>query len=145
MGKCDDGLIRYGVRSCRCYLLLKCMFGRSLKRQCRVVVLSLETSAAFSWVCAMKSLWSCPTLCDPMDCSLPDCFVRGILQARILEWVAMFSSRGSSWPRDWTQVFCISCTDRQILYQWHHLESPYWNFIVVKIEKQDKQILLDIL
>ena len=39
---------------------------------------------------------SCLTLCDPMDCSLPGSFVHGILQARILEWVAMPSSRGSS-------------------------------------------------
>ena len=39
---------------------------------------------------------SCPTLCDPMDCSLPGSSVHGILQARILEWVATPSSRGSS-------------------------------------------------
>ena len=43
-----------------------------------------------------KSLQSCPTLCDPMDCSPPGSSVHGILQARILEWVAMPSSRGSS-------------------------------------------------
>ena len=42
----------------------------------------------------------CPALCDPMDCSLPASSVHGILQARILEWVAMPSSRGSSPPRD---------------------------------------------
>ena len=48
------------------------------------------------------------TLCDPMDCSLPGSSVHGFLQARILEWVAMPSSRGSSWPRDWTQVSCIA-------------------------------------
>ena len=47
---------------------------------------------------------SCPTLCDPMDCCPPDSSVRGILQARILEWVAISFSRGSSWPRDQTQV-----------------------------------------
>ena len=47
---------------------------------------------------------SCPTRCDPIDCSLPGSFVRGILQARILEWVAMPSSRGSSQPWDQTQV-----------------------------------------
>ena len=63
----------------------------------------------------------CVQLCDSMDGSLPDSSAHGILQARILEWVAIFSSRKSSWPRDWTQVFCISCTDRQILYQWQHL------------------------
>ena len=43
-----------------------------------------------------KSLQWCLTLCDPMDCSLPDSSVHGILQTRILEWVAMPSSRGSS-------------------------------------------------
>ena len=48
-----------------------------------------------------------PTLCDPVDCSLPGFSVHGILQARILEWVAIPSSRGSSQPRDWTWVFCI--------------------------------------
>ena len=48
---------------------------------------------------------SYPTLCGPMDCSPPGSSVHGILQARILEWVAMPSSRGSSRPRAWT---CIS-------------------------------------
>jgi len=46
----------------------------------------------------------CLTLCDPMDCSPPGSSVYGIFQAKILEWVASFSSRGSSWPKDWTQV-----------------------------------------
>ena len=50
---------------------------------------------------------SYPTLCDPMDCSSPGSFVCGILQARILEWVAISFSRGSSEPRDQTQVSCI--------------------------------------
>ena len=50
-----------------------------------------------------KSL-SCPTLCDPMDCSLPGFSVHGIFQARVLEWVAISFSRGSSWPRDRTRV-----------------------------------------
>ena len=43
---------------------------------------------------------SCPILCDPVDCSLPDSSVHGILQARILEWVAISFSRGPSRPRD---------------------------------------------
>ena len=47
-----------------------------------------------------KSLQLCPTLCDPLDCNLPGSSVLGILQARILEWVAMPSSRRSSQPRD---------------------------------------------
>ena len=47
---------------------------------------------------------ACPTLCDPMDCSPPDSSVHGILQARILEWVAISFSSGSSQSRDQTQV-----------------------------------------
>ena len=55
----------------------------------------------------------CPTLSDPMDCSLPDSSIHGILQARILEWVAISFSRGSSWPREWTPIIYASCIDRQ--------------------------------
>ena len=51
---------------------------------------------------------SCSTLCDPMDCSWPASSVHGILQARILEWVDIPFSRGSSQPRDQTQVSCIA-------------------------------------
>ena len=55
----------------------------------------------------LLSHFSCiPTLCDPKDCSLPGSSVHGILQARILTWMAMPSSKGSSRPRDPT---CISC------------------------------------
>ena len=52
-----------------------------------------------------KSLQSCLTLCDPMDCTPPGSSVHGISQARTLEWTAMPSSRGSSRPRDRTHVF----------------------------------------
>ena len=48
------------------------------------------------------------TLCNPMDCSLPGSSVHGIFQARVLEWVAFSFFRGSSWPRDWTQVSRIA-------------------------------------
>ena len=51
---------------------------------------------------------SCPTLCNPTDCSPPGSSVHGTLQARILEWVAMPSSRGFPQPRDWAQVSCIA-------------------------------------
>ena len=54
----------------------------------------------------MKVTQSCPTFCDPMDCSLPGSSVHGILQARILDWVAVPFSRGSSQLRDRTQVSC---------------------------------------
>ena len=56
-----------------------------------------------------ESIQSCLTLCDPMDCSPPVSFVHGSLQARIPEWVAMSSSRGSSRPRDWTRTSHFSC------------------------------------
>ena len=49
----------------------------------------------------------CPTLCDLMNCSPPGFSVHGILQARILEWIAIPFSRRSSWPRDWNQVSCF--------------------------------------
>ena len=71
------------------------------------------------YVCAQ----SYPTLCDPMDYSPPGSSVHGILRARILEWVAMLSSRGSSRPRDQTHVFCISCNGRWILHHLSHCAS----------------------
>ena len=70
-----------------------------------------------------KSLQSCPTLCNPMDCSPPGSSVHGILQARILEWVTMLSTRGSSWPRDWTHFSYVSYIGRRVLYHWCHLGS----------------------
>ena len=70
---------------------------------------------------------SCLTLCDPMDCHLPGSSAHGISQARILEWSAISSSRGSSQLRDWT---CVSCIGRQILYHWVTREALklIWNF-----------------
>ena len=51
---------------------------------------------------------SCPTLCDPVDCGLPGSSIHRIFQARILEWVAISFSKGSSWPRDWIQVSYVA-------------------------------------
>ena len=76
---------------------------------------SSHTHLCKKYVCA-KSLQSCPTLCDPMDCSPPDSSVQGIIQAGILEWVAMSSSRGSSQPRDQTHVSCVSFIGSRVLY-----------------------------
>ena len=59
-----------------------------------------------------KLLQSCPVLCDPMDGSPPGSSVLEVLQARILEWVVMPSSRGSSQPRDQTHVSYIFCINR---------------------------------
>ena len=57
--------------------------------------------------CVFSLTQLCPTLCNPMDCSPTGSSIHGIFQARILEWVAIFSSRGSSQPRDQTWVSCI--------------------------------------
>ena len=58
---------------------------------------------------------SCLTVCDPTDCSF---FVHGILQARILEWVAIPSSKGSFWPRDWTCIPRVSWTAGRFFTSW---------------------------
>ena len=65
----------------------------------------------------VKAAWSCPTLCDPVVCT-----VHGILQARILEWVAFPFSRGSSQLRDQTQ---FSCTAGGFFTHWATREAPY--------------------
>ena len=71
-----------------------------------------------------QSLQLCLTLCNPRDCSPPGSSVHGILQARILEWVAISSSRGSSPLRNRT---CISCTAGQFFTVWpiREAEGPY--------------------
>ena len=60
------------------------------------------------WKSKREVAQSFPTLCNPMDCSPPGSSVHGILQARILEWVAISFSRESSQPRDWIQVSRIA-------------------------------------
>ena len=62
---------------------------------------------AREYMCVLV-IQSCLTLYDPVDCSLPGSSVHGISQASILEWVAISFSRGSSQPRDRTQVSCIA-------------------------------------
>ena len=65
-----------------------------------------------------------PTLCNPVDCSLPgSSSVHGISQATILEWVAVSSFRGLPWSRGWTLIYYVSCTGRWALYHYHHLGS----------------------
>jgi len=89
---------------------------------------------------------SCPTLFNSMDCSSPGSSVHRILQARILEWVAKSSSRGSSRPRDWTQV---SFTGRQILYH-QPPGKPIYIYVYIYIfmfssryeEAQDEQLFV---
>ena len=70
---------------------------------------SSETLWSDSWphlleLLKVKITQSCLTLWDPTDCSIPGSSIHGIFQARVLEWVAIPFSRGSSWPRDHTQI-----------------------------------------
>ena len=73
----------------------------------------LSLSLTFMITMCAKSLQSCPTLCHPMNCSPPGSSFHGVLQARVLEWVAVPSSRGSSPPRDQTCISYVSCIGRQ--------------------------------
>ena len=81
-----------------------------------IPVYSAASKCAFSFLKNDSTNWFqkgnvaqlCLTLCNPMNCSCPGSSAHGILQARILEWVAMPSSRGSSQPRNQTWVSCIT-------------------------------------
>ena len=82
-------------------------------RGCKILV---HLTIVVKWKCEMLVAQLCLTLCDPMDCNPPGSSVHGILQARIMEWVAIPFSRGSFWPRDWTRVSCIA----DVLYWLSH-------------------------
>ena len=82
----------------------------------RIMVKASKAQCVCVCVCILSLVW---LFRDPMNCKPPGSSVHGIFQAKILEWVAIFYSRGFSWPRDWTCVSCISCVSwigRQILY-----------------------------
>ena len=87
--------------------------------------------------CACVCAQSCPTLCDPMDCSLPGSSVHGISQVRTLAWIAITSSMETPPPRNQTHISCISCTGRWMRFLLFfpplcHLGSPYL-FIIISI------------
>ena len=79
-----------------------------------VVMYGCESWTIKKAACMPAGVWAqlCPIPCDPIDCSPPGYSVHGIFQARILELVAISSSRGSSWPRNGTCVSCIFCIGR---------------------------------
>ena len=88
----------------------------------------LPLTSTLYYVCVLV-IQLCPALRDPVDCSLPGSSVHGILQARILEWVAISFSRGSSWPRDQTQVSCIAGSFFTI---WATREVPTLQYLPLK-------------
>ena len=72
----------------------------------------------YIYTCAWQLLQSCLTFWDPMDCSPPGSSVYGIFQAKLVEWVAMPSSRASFWPRDWICISCVSCVAGGFFTRW---------------------------
>jgi len=90
----------------------QCTVGRGeAKGQRKFLIFKLFLSCHKIWI-LFKSLQLCLTICDPMDWSLLGSSVHGILQAKVLEWIDIPFSRGSSQLRDQT---CVSCIGRQIL------------------------------
>ena len=98
------------------YLGLTCMSHKNAKRIRAEGFVFLQTihSPLVVHACSVTKL--CPPLCNPMDHSPPGSFVDRIFQARILEWVSISSSQGSSRPKDRTRVSFIACIGRQIFY-----------------------------
>ena len=99
---------------------------------------SIKTWTKHNVLCESESevTQSCPTLCDPVDCSLPGSSVHGILQARMLEWVAISFSRASSRPRDRTRVSHIGGRRFNL---WATREVS-WMFSVIICKKVVKKI-----
>ena len=81
---------------------------------CFPILSPLGVNQCWVFFCCLLAK-SCPTLCDPMDCSLPGSSIHKIFQARILEWVTISFSRGSSQPRDQTWV---SLTEARLFTVW---------------------------
>ena len=99
-----------------------------------------KTSQAKMWntyVCVCAQL--CPTLWNPMDCSLPGFSIQGIFQTRILEWVAIPFSRGSSWLSGQTCVSCFYSTGRWTLYHWAPWEAHVWFTLTLSREFGEKR------
>ena len=85
------------------------------------LLVGMQTSTATMEKSMLLSLsQSCPTLCDPMDCSLTSSSIPRIFQVRILNSVAISFSRGLPQLRYWTCIFCVSCIGRQIFLPLSH-------------------------
>ena len=95
------------------------------KGVCEVCILSPCLFIFYAECVCAKLLQSCPVLCIPMDCSPPGSSVHGILQAGILEWVAIPSSKGSSQSRDRTHISYVSCIDRLVLLPLASPQKPH--------------------
>ena len=93
--------------------MIKCPYYWTVRRSNQSILKEINPEHSLK----VKVTQSCLTLCNPMDCT-----VYGVLQARILEWVAFPFSRASSQPRDWTQVSCIA---GGFFTSWATREAPF--------------------
>ena len=107
-------------------------------RYLKEVLLRISANLSFSHLNVYAKLHqSCPSLCNPVDCSPPGSSFHGILQGRILEWVTMPFSRVPSRCRDRTCVSYVSCTSTWVLYHLCHLGSPNLNiFLLLLLRSQ---------
>ena len=87
------------------------------------MILCIVTKLLFMYFLCVRAQ-SCPTLCNPMDCCPPGSSIHGVLQARMLKWVVMQSSRGASRPKDWTRISLVCCTCRRVLCHCTTWEAP---------------------
>ena len=98
-----------------------CLIGSLVILIFNFILISIEVC-----VCMCSVAQSRLTLCHPIKCGLTASSVHGISQARILEWVVISSSRGSSWPTDWTFISCVPLLIRWILYYSATWEAQMW-------------------
>ena len=99
-----------------------------------VIPIKISTVILFVCFCINREKESevtqpCPTLCKPMDCSLPGSSVHRIFQSRVLEWVAVSFSRASSWPRDWTWLSHIAGRYFDVWATREGIEKPISKYI----------------
>ena len=129
----QEFIFRAMLKSWQCSLYSRSFPSKFILKNClphfHVTFVSLDQphflfTVKLSQLCIFAHARLCLTLCDPINSSPPGSSVHGIFQGRILAWVAISSSSGSSWPRDGTCVSCISCFGRWILLPPSHLGSP---------------------
>ena len=106
-----------------------CLIGSLVILIFNFILISIEVC-----VCTCSVSQSYLTLCDPIKCGPTASSIHGISQARILERVVISSSRGSSWPMDWTFISCISLLVSWILYHCATWEAQMWFWAVELID-----------
>ena len=118
--------------SCPLRHIIRLFLAKILLRQCHYPhFVDIFGTSVCVCVCECVCVWErvtqlCPTFCDPMNCSPPGSSVHGILEARILEWVAMPFSRGSSWPTGDPGLTRVSCVAGRFFTVWALREALKW-------------------